>query len=137
MVPIYPDFMCPPSPPTKYSNVRIQYRIWIESESGSDVLDDQCWQLLKGIEEFKSLTKASAALGISYRKAWGALRKAERLLGFPLVEKHRGGSHGGITFLNEEGERFIHSYNEFHKEFGAATKPSIVKLKRSLKEKPL
>lgn len=121
----------------KYSNVRIRYKIWIESENGVDVLDDLCWQLLVNIEQFHSLTKASTEMGISYRKAWGDLRKAEKLLGFPLVEKHRGGAKGGITVLTAEGERFLHIYNEFHEDFAASADPFIIKLKRSLKEKPI
>jgi len=107
----------------------------MESAEGLGVLDDLCWQLLKNIDQFHSLSKASTDLGISYRKAWGDLRKAEQLLGFPLVEKHRGGARGGETLLTADGQRFVASYNDFHKEFSAAVDPIIVKLKRSLKEK--
>ncbi|MEI6575810.1 MAG: LysR family transcriptional regulator [Bacteroidota bacterium] len=121
----------------KYSNVRIQIHVRMESSDGSGVLDDGCWQLLKGIEKFQSLTQASNELGISYRKAWGDLRKAEQLLGFPLVEKHRGGSKGGVTVLTQAGIHFVKSYTEFHQEFTDSVKPIIIKLKRSLKEKPL
>jgi molybdate transport system regulatory protein len=121
----------------KYSNIRIRYKVWMESENGTDVLDDLCWQLLQHIERFQSLTKASNELGISYRKAWGDLRKAENLLGFPLVEKHRGGAKGGITVLTNEGIRFVQIYSEFHKDFAASVEPFIIKLKRSLKEKPV
>lgn len=137
MVPISPDLMSKGIAEPKYSNIRLRFHIWMESENGSDVLDDGCWQLLKNIEQYHSLTRASNELGISYRKAWGDLRKAEKLLGFTLVEKHRGGASGGITVLTEEGKRFVQSYNEFHDEFTASVQPSIIKLKRSLKQKPL
>lgn len=120
----------------KYSRIRVLFRIWMESAEGKGVLDDRCGLLLKSIDHFRSLRKASDDLGISYRKAWGDLRRAEELLGFPLVEKHRGGSQGGETILTAEGTRFIALYNDFHREFTAAVDPIIVKLKRSLKEKP-
>lgn len=119
----------------KYSRIRVLFRIWMESADGKGVLDDGCWQLLKSIDQFHSLRKASTDLGISYRKAWGDLRRAEELLGFPLVEKHRGGSLGGETVLTPEGIRFIASYTDFYEEFTAAVDPVIIKLKRSLKEK--
>jgi molybdate transport system regulatory protein len=122
---------------SKYSNVRIRYKVWMESANGNDVLDDQCWHLLQKIGQFHSLTRASTELGISYRKAWGDLRKAEKLLGFPLVEKYRGGAKGGITVLSEEGKRFVSAYSDFHAEVAVSVEPFIIKLKRSLKEKPI
>jgi len=47
--------------------------------------------LLKSIEKHGSLISAAREMKISYRKAWGDLQKAETFLGFPLVEKQRGG----------------------------------------------
>ena len=121
----------------KYYDLRLEYRIWMENPDHAAVLDDGRWALLKAIRDHASIRKAGEALGISYRKAWGDLRKTEEFLGFALIEKHRGGPGGGATSLTAEGLRFVSVYEEFHKEFAEAVKPAIRKLKRTLKEMPL
>ncbi len=52
---------------------------------------------------------------ISYRKAWGDLRKAEASLGCQLVERHRGGRSGGEMQLTALGERWLRNYGNFRR----------------------
>jgi len=118
----------------KYSNVRVNYRIWINAEGGESVLDDEKWQLLQAIDANGSLVAAAEKLGISYRKAWGDMRNAEEILGFCLIEKQRGGAHGGTTTLTEEGKRFVKNYEQFHQEFQEAVNEVIIRLKKRLKQ---
>lgn len=118
-----------------YSNIHVHYKVWLSDEEGENLLGDDKWLLLKGIEEHGSLKVAAEKLGISYRKAWGDIQIAERKLGLQLVNKIRGGRDGGNSFLTEEGKRFISSYEEFHLEFAKSVDEVIVKFKRTLKGK--
>ncbi len=44
-------------------------------------------QLLERIDRYGSLNKAAASMGMSYRAAWGRMKKTEALLGKALVDK--------------------------------------------------
>lgn len=118
-----------------YSNIHLHYKVWLSGESGENILGDDKWQLLKEIQKNGSLKAAADRLGISYRKAWGDMKSAEKHLGFQLIQKIRGGRQGGNTFLTDEGSRFIKLYDDFHKDFSKSVKEVIVKFKRSLKQK--
>ena len=69
-------------------------KIWISTEAGESVFGGGKYRLLKAIEEEGSLVAAAVRMGISYRKAWGDLKKAEEHLGKKLIVKERGGSGG-------------------------------------------
>ena len=77
---------------------------------------------------------ASEVMGISYRKVWGDLKNIEEILGFAVVDKHRGGKDGGVTYITEEGEKLIQNYIEFRAEFQDAVDLVIKKFKKKLKE---
>ena len=47
-------------------------------------------QLLRAIQQTGSIAKAAAALGLSYRHAWGLLREVETSFGAALMDKGRG-----------------------------------------------
>jgi molybdate transport system regulatory protein len=119
---------------TKYSNIRINYKLWMSSENGDAIIDDDKWQLLIAIQKHGSLMAASDVMKISYRKVWGDLKKIEEILGFSILEKHRGGKDGGVTYLTEEGTRLIKEYIEFRAEFQEAVDLIIKKFKKKLKQ---
>jgi molybdate transport repressor ModE-like protein len=52
-------------------------------------------------------------LRISYRKAWGDIKKAQDNLNVTLVEKQRGGRAGGKTVLTDEGRKLLRTYTKF------------------------
>ena len=65
--------------------MEIKYKIWIEK--GGQVLfgkgrDD----ILKAVEDRKSLNAAAKKLQMSYRAAWGRLKASEARMGMKLVE---------------------------------------------------
>ena len=88
-------------------------RIWIESPDRGGTLGDGKIRLLQAIAAEGSLQAASKKLGISYRKAWGDLKKAEACFAKPLLAKSRGGRDGGRTALTEEGRTLIDAYLAF------------------------
>jgi len=90
-----------------------RFKLWLSAEDVEGVFGDGKWRLLKAIDSTGSLTAASNMLGISYRKAWGDLKKAERHLGLSLVQRHRGGNTGGTTSLTKEGKKWVTAYAKF------------------------
>jgi len=98
----------------KTSAVTIHYKIWLESVHGEGIMGDGKWKLLRAIDEKGSLSAAANSLGISYRKAWGDIKKAETLLGIVLIDKQRGGASGGASTLTEYGTKWLALYKSFH-----------------------
>jgi molybdate transport system regulatory protein len=96
--------------------VKAKFKLWLSTPDAEGAFGDGKWRLLKAIEANRSLTAASHALGISYRKAWGDLNKAEDGLGVALVEKKRGGSQGGRTRLTAAGRKWVGAYRRFRAE---------------------
>ncbi|RLD63185.1 MAG: hypothetical protein DRJ01_04390 [Bacteroidetes bacterium] len=111
----------------KYYNVFLKYKIWLVSKEEENILGDGKINLLKEIDKKGSLQSAVNTIGISYRKAWGNIKTAEEVLGFNLVEKHRGGQSGGTTTLTEEGKNLIKAYDELHKEIDITIKKTVKK----------
>lgn len=77
-------------------------------------MGDGKWLILQKIEETGSLMAATEALGITYRKTWGDLKKIEKKLGFNILEKTRGGKEGGQTILTDRGKKLIQAFGQFH-----------------------
>lgn len=77
----------------------LNFKRLVEAE-GADQLD-RLAGVLEGVARHGSLNKATAALGISYRQAWGLLRRAEGDLGAPLLSRRTGGAAGGGAALTE------------------------------------
>ncbi len=95
-------------------------KIWLSSDREEGVFGDGKWRLLQALEKTGSLTAAAAALKISYRKAWGDLRKAERCLEASLVERRRGGRTGGETRLTPVGQVWLETYSRFRRDVESA-----------------
>ena len=58
-------------------------------------------ELLCAIDEARSINAAASRLGLSYRHAWGLLRRAAREFGAPLVDTKRG-RRATLTALGEK-----------------------------------
>ena len=95
-------------------------KLWLSSTDDDGVFGDGKWRLLRAIERESSLKAAAESLHISYRKAWGDLKKAEECLGLKFIEKHRGGDHGGETVLTEDGKKWLSAYSLFRTELHSA-----------------
>jgi len=104
-----------------------RFKLWLSSADVEGLFGDGKYRLLKSIEAKESLRAASESLHISYRKAWGDLRKAQDAMGIALVEKQRGGSKGGRTVLTEQGRRWLEAYSHFRRDVEAAVETSFEK----------
>ncbi len=94
----------------------VHFKLWLSSGRVSGIFGDGKWRLLEAIEKEGSLRGAVGELGISYRKAWGDLKKSETALGVTLVHRHRGGSKGGGTGLTEQGKKWLSAYGRFRRD---------------------
>lgn len=104
-----------------------QFKLWISVPKAQGVFGDGKWRLLDAIEQCGSLRAAAETLGISYRKAWGDLGKAEKYLKVRFIDKQRGGSGGGESHLTDLGRRWVAAYRRFRSDIEAATQKSFDK----------
>ena len=107
--------------------LRTRFKLWLSTERDAGVFGDGKWRLLKSIDAQGSLRAASQSLHISYRKAWGDLKKAQQCLNVPLVEKQRGGRKGGRTVLTEQGKKWVNAYTKFRGDIEKAAKKAYEK----------
>ncbi len=101
-----------------YESLHLNYKFWLSDKEGKGIMGDGKWLILQKIEETGSLMAATEALGITYRKTWGDLKKIEKMLGFNLLEKSRGGKDGGQTILTEKGKKLVQAFSQFHQRIG-------------------
>jgi len=96
----------------------LNYKIWLSTNDGKGIMGDGKWKILKTIHEEGSLKAATESLGITYRRTWGDLKEIENQLGFPLLEKTRGGKDGGQTLLSPQGIKLVEAFDALHQEVG-------------------
>jgi len=94
--------------------IRPGFNLWLYGADPKEVFGRGKWHLLEAIEREGSLRAAADALGRSYRKAWGDLRKAELALGVVFLSRRRGGSDGGESTLTDAGRKWLREYRRFH-----------------------
>ena len=69
-------------------------------------------RLMEYIEETGSMQEACTKMELSYSKASKMMKKAEKQLGFKLLERRIGGSGGRGSRLTEEGRDLLKKYRE-------------------------
>ena len=94
--------------------MEIGFRFWIEKD-GKPVMGKGGYEILKAVDKFQSLSKASKELGMSYRFMWDYLRRMEKTLGEKVVESERGGVEGGRTKLTPLGKNLVETYESFER----------------------
>jgi molybdate transport repressor ModE-like protein len=112
--------------------LKANFKLWLSSADAEGVFGDGKWRLLKAVEAKGSLKSASDALAISYRKAWGDLKKSQDALNVALVEKQRGGNKGGKTCLTEQGRKWVKAYARFRRDINKAVEKAYIEHIRDL-----
>ncbi|HUI23206.1 MAG TPA: TOBE domain-containing protein [Nitrososphaerales archaeon] len=79
------------------------------------ILDDTDALLLRRIAENNSLTEAARLLGISYRNAWGRVKKIESTFGKRILETTSGGVSGGSSALTPDGALLLKDFRKTRK----------------------
>lgn len=88
--------------------MKAKTKLWF-TEDGKTVMGAGRAELLKTIDEERSLRRACQKLGISYKHAWMMLKKMNEALGEPAVVTVRGGKDQG-TFLTDLGRKLLVEY---------------------------
>jgi molybdate transport system regulatory protein len=107
------------------NNLTIKYKIWLETENNESVLGEGKCRLLKTISETGSLKEAMKIHHLTYRKTWDNLNKIENTLGFPIIERHRGGKEGGKTMLTRQGQAIVNAFDKFHNDYDNLIKKGL------------
>ena len=77
-------------------------------------------ELLEGVQETHSLSKASRRMSLAYTKALKMIRNAEAALGFKLLVPKIGGEGGGGSELTEKAKCAMAAYGRYYDEVKAA-----------------
>ena len=72
--------------------------------------------LLEWIREEGSVRDACEKMGLSYSKGRKMLDRAEKELGYTIVERSPGGKNGGGARVSDEGLKLLEKYERFEKE---------------------
>ena len=86
--------------------MEIRVKFWIEN-NGEVVVGGGKAALLRAIDRLGSIQGAADEFGMSYRHAWGAIKKIEKRAGFKIVDTKLGGKEGGGARLTEKGKAFV------------------------------
>ncbi|MGD0803178.1 MAG: LysR family transcriptional regulator [Candidatus Bathyarchaeia archaeon] len=112
----------------EHSKPHPEFKVWIETDDGY-VFGPGVYSLLKRVNEVGTLKEAAIQLGMSYRYAWGLIRKAEEKLGEPLLLAHKGGrSGGGGAELTERGKHFLIEFQRLRDQMTRASEADPEKL---------
>ena len=86
--------------------MEIKAKFWIENK-GEVVLGAGKAALLQAVDRLGSIQQAADEFGMSYRHAWGAIRRIEKRAGFKIVDTKLGGKEGGGARLTQQGKVFV------------------------------
>ena len=111
-------------------------KLYVSSENEKGIFGNGKYQLLKAVQQHRSISKAANSLQRSYRKAWGDIKKAESALGQQLVKKVRGGRFGGQTELTEYCEKVLKAWEIYRENVNTAMNTSFNKNLKCLYEQP-
>jgi molybdate transport system regulatory protein len=85
--------------------MEIKAKFWIENK-GEVVAGGGKTALLLAVDRLGSIQRAADEFGMSYRHAWGVIKKIEQRAGFKIVDARLGGRDGG-TQLTPKGKVFL------------------------------
>jgi aminobenzoyl-glutamate utilization protein A len=89
----------------------IHVQLWLEGEDGEGFGRGRV-ELLQLVDELGSLSKAAKQLGMSYRGAWGKIKKAERIAGETLVDAS-GTKRDGYS-LTPAGRELVQRFQQWY-----------------------
>ncbi len=92
--------------------MEIKAKFWVENR-GEVVLGSGKAALLLAVHENGSIQRAAEEFGMSYRHAWGIIRKMEQRAGFKLINAQAGGGEGKGAQLTARGKDFLEKFTLF------------------------
>jgi len=113
--------------------MKLSYKIWLDHHGKA--FGDGPYELLRRVDETKSLHQAANQMGMAYSKAWRLIRILEQRLGFPLLERKVGGPSGGGSRITPRAKELMNLYGRFRKEVNDALEEIYQKHFGSMKGK--
>src|SRR4030042_2235266 len=110
--------------------MKIKAKFWIENK-GEVVLGGGKTVLLLAVDRLGSIQRAAEEVGMSYRHAWGVIKKIEQRAGFKIVETKLGGKDGGGAQLTPKGKAFVEKMGSLLKDLQSIVEK---RFKQKLKE---
>ena len=92
------------------TGLQVRSKIWLEVD-GEPVFGQGRDTLLRLIQSTGSINAAAKEMGVPYRKAWTYLDAMEKRLGFPLVNRLKGGPGGGSSSLTPQAEALLQKFD--------------------------
>lgn len=106
----------------KDKDLKPNYKLWFERE-GDYIFGPGACAILKAVHEEGTITKGAQVLGMSYRYAWGVIKKIEKKLEVRLVETYKGGTvGGGGARVTAEGLQLVETFSKLNEEFNKILK---------------
>ena len=72
--------------------------------------------LMEHILVTESMKDACGEMGMSYSKGWKIINRAEKELGYELLERRHGGKSGGKCTVTEKGKSLMKRYRQMEEE---------------------
>ena len=88
----------------------VKVHVWFEKDNGV-YFGHGRYELLLLISELGSLKLAAEKMGISYRGAWGKIKKTEEVIGQPLIYKDNNKEGYKLT---EFGRDFVSEFSSYY-----------------------
>jgi molybdate transport system regulatory protein len=98
--------------------IRVNGSLWLEHD-GRRFFGPGPVQLLEGIEETGSISKAAKKMKMSYKKAWDIVNNLNATANSPLVLTAAGGEKGGGSTISPEARELITAYKQLRERFSA------------------
>ena len=105
--------------------MEIKAKFWIENR-GEVVLGGGKAALLLAVDRLGSIQRAAYEFGMSYRHAWGAIKKIEQRAGFRIVDTKLGGKEAGAR-LTAKGKTFVKATDSLLKDLQTIVKKRFQK----------
>ena len=109
------------------SGIQVRSKIWLKID-GQPVFGQGREELLRLVQKSGSINAAAKAMGITYRKAWTYIDAMEKRLGFPLVNRLKGGSGGGESTLTPQAETLLEKFDILQQGFNEMVNRKFVEL---------
>lgn len=93
----------------------VKFHMWLEKDGGV-FFGCGRYELLVKIDELGSLKLASENLGLSYRGAWGKIKRTEEIIGQKLIYK-KNNKEGYM--LTDFGRGLMKEFGEFYEDVSA------------------
>lgn len=90
--------------------MKANFRCWLENDQGEQIVGPGLFRLLTEVEKSGSLSQAAREMNMSYRTAWGKIKKIEERVGAEVINKTVGGRDGGGSELTSKGYELMDKY---------------------------